>query len=108
MAYAVSKRASSCWSAGKPSAFRPAGRQDRLHFAGDHRHADGSRRKTVAFVMQATVDASPLQREAAPEEVAAVAVFLTSPAASFVTGIDILVDGALSPRRRRAKLDHHK
>jgi NAD(P)-dependent dehydrogenase (short-subunit alcohol dehydrogenase family) len=44
-------------------------------------------------IMQQLVDNSPLKRAAGAEEVAAVAVFLCSPAASFVTGIDILVDG---------------
>ncbi len=44
-------------------------------------------------IMQQLVDNSPLKRAAAAEEVAAVAVFICSPAASFVTGIDILVDG---------------
>jgi len=43
--------------------------------------------------MQQLVDASPLKRAARAEEVAAVAVFLCSAAASFVTAIDMLVDG---------------
>ena len=44
-------------------------------------------------VMQTLVETSALQRAAQAEEVAAVAVFLCSRAASFVTGTDILVDG---------------
>lgn len=44
-------------------------------------------------IMKKMVEISPLGRAAQAEEVAAVAVFLTSPAAGFVTGIDILVDG---------------
>ncbi len=44
-------------------------------------------------IMQQLVNNSPLKRAAAAEEVAAVAVFVCSPSASFVTGIDILVDG---------------
>lgn len=48
-------------------------------------------------IMKTMVEMSPLGRPARAEEVAAVAVFLTSPAASFVTGIDILVDGGSIP-----------
>lgn len=36
---------------------------------------------------------TPLQRMAQPSEMAGPAVFLLSPAASFVTGVDLLVDG---------------
>jgi NAD(P)-dependent dehydrogenase (short-subunit alcohol dehydrogenase family) len=44
-------------------------------------------------IMKDLVEGSALKRPADAEEVAAVAVFLCSPAASFVTGTDILVDG---------------
>jgi NAD(P)-dependent dehydrogenase (short-subunit alcohol dehydrogenase family) len=44
-------------------------------------------------IMQVLVDKTPLGRQARAEEVAAVAVFLCTPAASFVSGTDILVDG---------------
>jgi NAD(P)-dependent dehydrogenase (short-subunit alcohol dehydrogenase family) len=43
--------------------------------------------------MATMVEMSALGRQARPEEVAAVAVFLVSEAASFMTGTDILVDG---------------
>jgi NAD(P)-dependent dehydrogenase (short-subunit alcohol dehydrogenase family) len=44
-------------------------------------------------MMKGLLAGTPLARMAQAEEVAAVAVFLCSPTASFVTGTDVLVDG---------------
>lgn len=45
-----------------------------------------------------TVARNPMGRMATPEEVANAAVFLASPAASFITGVNLIVDGGSTQR----------
>ena len=55
----------------------------------------GSKEATEAGKAQ-FVKATPLGRMGRPEEIAAAALFLASSEASFITGIDLVVDGGLS------------
>ncbi len=50
---------------------------------------------TPADARKATVERTPLRREGTPEDVAGAALFLVSPAASFLTGETIEVNGGL-------------
>ncbi|HZT97768.1 MAG TPA: SDR family oxidoreductase, partial [Chloroflexota bacterium] len=51
--------------------------------------------KTAEEIMKATAEAIPLRRYGSPDEIADLAVFLASDAASYITGTSILCDGGL-------------
>lgn len=57
---------------------------------GDRARASGQGEQAVADAMRATV---PLGRFARPEEIAGVIAFLCSPAAAYVNGVSLAVDG---------------
>jgi len=64
--------------------------QDLLSFRADHNHSsiEGEKEKITKSI--------PLQRMAQPEEFARAAAFLVSPAASYITGVFLTVDGGIS------------
>jgi 3-oxoacyl-[acyl-carrier protein] reductase len=64
---------------------------DRLQslFAAKAKHAG----KTAKDIEEETVAGIPMQRMAQPSEIGAVVAFLASPAASYVTGVNLPVDG---------------
>ena len=45
--------------------------------------------------MRAMIDMSALRRLGTPDDIAATVEFLASPAASLITGTDVLVDGGI-------------
>ena len=62
---------------------------------------DGRARRAGVSLQEVEADAMrlvPMGRFAAPEEIAAVAVFLASPAASYLTGVNLPVEGARLPQ----------
>ena len=56
------------------------------------------RKREAPDAYQAAIDRSPMKRLGTPEEVANAVVFLASPAASYISGTNIIVDGAVTTR----------
>ncbi|HXC56452.1 MAG TPA: SDR family oxidoreductase [Rhizomicrobium sp.] len=54
--------------------------------------------KGMPAVFKGAMERNPTGRMATPQDIANAAVFLASPASSFTTGINMLVDGAISRR----------
>ena len=58
----------------------------------------GERKREAPDVFKWALDSNPMGRMGHPEEVANAAAFLASPAASFITGTNLVVDGGLTRR----------
>jgi len=58
----------------------------------------GRVKENMPGLFETMIKRNPTGRMATPEEIAAATVFLASPLSAFTTGINMLVDGALSQR----------
>ena len=93
MAYSVAKRGVYLWTKYVAHEFGAKGCRVASISPGIIATPMGKQEYEQQPVMKMLVEKSALPRQAHPDELAAVAVFLCSPAASFITGTDILVDG---------------
>lgn len=93
MAYSVAKRGVYLWTKFIAHEFGAKGCRVTSISPGIIATPMGLQEMEQQAMMKVLVEKSALPRPAKAEEVAAVAVFLCSPQASFITGTDVLVDG---------------
>lgn len=92
-AYPLSKRAVQLYAQAMAPAFGAAGARIVSLSPGIIDTAMGRLENEAGPIMQRMIDFTPLGRRGRAEEIASVVTFLVSPAASYISGTDILVDG---------------
>ena len=93
LAYPLSKRAVQVYAARMAPAFGARGARIVSLSPGIIDTPMGRKEQSARPEMQKMLDVASLKRMGDPQEIAKVVAFLASPAASYITGTDILVDG---------------